>query len=84
MPWSADSNKRRRLTPGYYSWHGMIERCCYSGHPQFKDYGGRGITVYFITDTGLRPSSKHSIDRIDNDGHSSPAIAVGRPRKSNL
>lgn len=26
-------------------WHGMKQRCYYAGHPKYRDYGGRGITV---------------------------------------
>lgn len=31
--------------PLYSQYKGMIGRCTYSSHKQFKDYGGRGITV---------------------------------------
>jgi len=48
----------------YTSWRKMIERCTYNNHPQFDDYGGRGITVCqrwresfcaFLEDMGKRP-----------------------------
>ena len=47
----------------------------------FADYGGRGITIckewddfyQYAADVGLPPSSKHSIDRIDNDGNYEPS-----------
>lgn len=56
----------------------MIARCTQKSHPHFHRYGGRGITVCkrwrdsffdFYFDMGKRPSKKHSIDRIDNDGN---------------
>jgi hypothetical protein len=56
----------------------MKERCT---NTAFKNYGGRGISVcqrwadsfeVFISDMGPRPSPKHSIDRIDNDGNYEP------------
>lgn len=48
-------------------------RCNRAGHPRFKDYGGRGLKCEFETfedfarHVGFRPSSRYSIDRIDND-----------------
>lgn len=59
----------------------MVQRCTYPGHSHFSRYGGRGITVCerwlnsfeaFLQDMGTKPSSKHSIDRIDNDGNYEP------------
>ncbi len=59
----------------YASWMSMIARCENKKHSQFKDYGGRGITVCgewrysfetFLADMGMRPE-KHTLDRIDND-----------------
>lgn len=68
-------------TPEYYAWHGMIRRCTQPNHKSYKNYGGRGISVCsrwassferFLEDMGPRPSAKHSIDRIDNDGNYEP------------
>ena len=65
----------------YKLWHGMKARCYNPNHKNYVDYGGRGITVCerwlnsveaFYADMGDRPSDKHSIDRIDNDGPYSP------------
>jgi hypothetical protein len=63
----------------------MTGRCLVVTHPQYKDYGGRGIKICkrwlerngqgtrnFIADMGEKPSSKHSLDRIDNDGDYTP------------
>lgn len=61
----------------YHSYMGLKARCKNPGHPRFKDYGGRGITICdkwinsfeaFYKDMGPCPSKRHSIDRIDNDG----------------
>ena len=58
----------------------MKDRCSNPNFRHYKNYGGRGITVcdrwrnfeHFYADMGPRPSSSHSIDRIDNDGPYSP------------
>lgn len=62
----------------YMAWLNMIKRCCSITDAAYKDYGGRGIVVCdrwlhsfenFIADMGLKPTSKHSIDRKNNDGN---------------
>jgi hypothetical protein len=67
--------------PEYAVWQAMKQRCRDPNDRFFKDYGGRGITVSerwqtsfenFISDMGRRPSDKHSIDRINNNGNYSP------------
>lgn len=68
-------------TPEYRAWQQMLRRCTQPGHPAWKDYGGRGIKVCdrwassvvdFIADMGPRPSSKHELDRRDNNGDYTP------------
>lgn len=71
-----------RLYPiEFRAWWDMKHRCFNSDNPRWMDYGGRGITVCdrwkdsfrnFFQDMGKRPSSKHSLDRIDNDGNYTP------------
>lgn len=61
-------------SPEYTAWAAMHARCTNPNNPQWKDYGGRGVKVCpewedfegFYRDMGSRPSSKHSLDRIDN------------------
>lgn len=76
------NGKLRTSYPEYKIWTGMIARCMNVNHRSFVRYGGRGITVCdrwredfanFYADMGPRPSQKHSIDRIDNDGNYDPA-----------
>lgn len=66
--------------PEYQAWHNMKSRCLTPTHPSWTSYGGRGIRVCadwasrrgfaaFFSVMGSRPSPKHSIDRIDNDGN---------------
>lgn len=59
----------------------MISRCERPNVRSFELYGGRGITVCarwrasfeaFLADVGVKPSSAHSIERIDNNGHYEP------------
>jgi len=59
-----------------------MKRRCYDGtYKDFPNWGGRGIGVCdrwrdsfdsFLADMGPRPSSTHSIDRLDPDGHYAP------------
>lgn len=64
----------------YWVWRGILLRCK-SNHPaHYKKYKGRGICVCdrwlafenFLEDMGPRPTTAHSIDRIDNDGNYEP------------
>lgn len=70
-------------TTEYKSWTKMKERCYQKSSICFHNYGGRGIKVCdrwlgvegfinFINDMGKKPSPKHTIDRINNNGDYSP------------
>lgn len=67
-------------SPEYIHWLRMRNRCLNRRTPDYRHYGGRGITICerwsdfsaFITDMGKRPSAKHTIERINNDGPYSP------------
>lgn len=68
-------------TSEYRAWQGMKARCSEKTLKCYYRYGGRGIVVCerwldslenFIADVGKRPSPKHSIERIDNDGNYEP------------
>lgn len=65
----------------YNTWLNMKARCEDEANHRYHQYGGRGIricerwsksSVRFIEDMGEPPTSKHSIDRIDNDADYSP------------
>ena len=66
--------------PLYSTWKGMRQRCNDPHSKSWKDYGGRGIRICarwddfaaFLADMGPKPSPRHSIDRINNDGHYEP------------
>lgn len=68
---------RKSNTSEYHSWNGMKGRCDNPNNKGYKNYGGRGITydpkwksfLVFYEDMGPKPSKKHSLDRIDNNGN---------------
>lgn len=65
----------------YNSWESMRTRCNDKNHHKYPLYGGRGIRVCerwsvfanFLADMGPKPTSKHSIDRKDGNGHYEPS-----------
>ena len=68
-------------SPEYRSWSKMKERCTNTKCKDYKDYGGRGISVCdrwadsfesFYSDMGPRPTPKHSIDRVNVSGDYEP------------
>lgn len=68
-------------TPEYSVWESMKKRCLNSNNHAYQRYGGRGISicerwlesvVNFVDDMGNRPSDKHQLDRIDNNGDYTP------------
>jgi hypothetical protein len=86
----------------YTAWNDMIRRCERPTNKRYPDYGGRGISVCerwrgsfaaFLEDMGRSPSPKHSIDRINVNGHYEPdncrwatateQVRNTRPRKDN-
>lgn len=68
-------------TPEFRAWVAARQRCENQAHPRYPGWGGRGITIcdrwstfeVFFADMGLRPSNKHSLDRIDVNGNYEPA-----------
>lgn len=68
-------------TSEYATYKHILQRCYDKMSHDYPRYGARGIVVCerwlksfenFYKDMGKRPSKKHSIDRIDNDGPYSP------------
>lgn len=62
----------------YMAWANMKQRCYNENLPGYQYYGARGITVCerwvnsyddFLSDLGRKPSIKHTLDRIDNNGN---------------
>lgn len=77
--WNRDSHTKHGL-PRYFrnAYDQAIRRCSDPSHKAYKNYGGRGIQFKFTTleqfalELGERPTPKHSLDRINNDGHYEP------------
>lgn len=67
--------------PLYRAWGGMKARCLNPNHHNFHNYGGRGIRVCdewkndaaaFARHMGPRPTKRHTVERIDNNGNYEP------------
>lgn len=72
----------RHLTSEFTAWREIRYRCFNKKAKHYPQYGGRGITVCdrwmesfnnFFEDMGERPTPKHSLDRINNDGNYEPS-----------
>ena len=71
-------------TAEYAVWGHMRSRCNNPKHPAYVNYGGRGIRVCkrwetfknFFADMGARPTSDHTLERLNNDGDYKPSNCV--------
>ncbi len=70
-------SRRKIESNAYRSWRAIRQRCDNPNCAEYKNYGGRGISIceqwnnflYFIKDMGNPPTNKHQINRIDNNGN---------------
>lgn len=68
-------------SPEWRTWRKIKERCLDPDCPNYKDYGGRGITIWpewiegdgersgyelFLLEVGRKPTPQHQIERMDN------------------
>jgi hypothetical protein len=68
-------------TPEYFAWNNMLMRCLLEDRKDAHRYKDHGVTVCerwlsfanFFADMGRKPSPKHKIDRIDNNGNYEPS-----------
>ena len=75
-------SRRGNKTTEYVAWSSMIGRCHNKNKKEYYNYGGRGIIVCdewredyqsFLSCMGRKPSPKHTLERIDNDGNYEPS-----------
>jgi hypothetical protein len=74
--WNIDRSTHGAIkTPEYWAYKGAKGRCTNPKNRSYPDYGRRGIEFRFtsfqefLDEVGYRPSSLHSLDRKNNDGH---------------
>lgn len=71
-------------TPIFYCWSGIKARCYNPKHKSFKDYGGRGVTMFsawvndfkafynYVSQLSHFGEKGYTLDRIDNSGNYEP------------
>ena len=78
--------------PEYKAWQTMRLRCTVPANAAYASYGGRGIKVCerwmnsveaFMQDMGKKPTPKHELDRINNDGNYEPSNCRWATRSEN-
>ena len=82
VSWARGVQPGDRGHPAFELWRGMVRRCHDATHTGFATYGGRGIYVcarwrdsfaVFVEDVwSSRPTPRHQLDRVNNDGPYSP------------
>lgn len=75
----------RNRSSEYLAWTTMRYRCLKPNHPKYSNYGGRNVSVCerwaksfcnFLEDMGLKPTTLHSLERVDNSKGYEPGNCV--------
>lgn len=89
---SKNTTHGQSKNPLYKLYRGMLDRCYDKSNTAYNNYGGRGITVCdrwkespeaFFQDVGERPTTKHELDRRENDKGYYPGNCVWSTKKEN-
>lgn len=68
----ANTTHGKSKTPEYKTWELMWYRCTNPNNPDYEDYKNRKPPTrwrdfsIFLSDMGLKPTARHSIERVDN------------------
>lgn len=78
------TTEKKAQASEYHAWSSMKSRCTNPNTHSYKRYGARGIKVCerwmdfasFYADMGPKPSTKHSLERLNTDGDYEPSNCV--------
>ena len=82
---------KQKYKSEYGAWVNMRHRCINDQHPQYNDYGGRGISIcpawlnsfdQFLKDLGPKPEPELTLERLDNNGNYEPGNVAWRSRSA--
>lgn len=87
---------RARFAVEYSALKNAIDRCTRQNHPQYDDYGGRGIEVHpdfmcpvhgftiFLAEVGRKRDPSLTLDRLDNSRGYEPGNVAWVSRRANM